>query len=49
MRKTITFILLFMLIYLWTPSVKADSNYKAYEDLSINTGKILEDLTNTNY
>ena len=49
MKKIVTFILLSMMIYLGTPNVKADSNYKAFEDITINTGKLLEDFSDADY
>ena len=50
MMKKITFMILcFMVMYLTMPVIDADSNYHAYEKISVNSGKLLSDFTTSEY
>ncbi len=49
MKKVMTFVLMLCLMYVFTPSVKADSNYQSFETLDIESGKLLEDFSTSDY
>ncbi len=49
MKKIIFVSLCFMLMLAFSPNVKADSNYHAFESITISSGKLLEDFTKSDY
>jgi hypothetical protein len=49
MKKIVFFVLCFMMMYACAFQVEADSNYHAYEELNVNSGKLLDDYTTSEY
>lgn len=49
MKKIIVFIMLFSMLLVSSNCIFADSNYQAFEELEIDSGKLLADFTSSEY
>ncbi len=49
MKKIVFFCLCVSILFIITPSVKADSNYHSFEEIEVSSGKLLEDYTDSEY
>lgn len=49
LKKLIFAMLCFMVTFVCMPNVEADSNYHAYEEITLSSGKLLDDFSDSEY
>lgn len=49
MKKIVFSVLFFMVTFVCMPKIEADSNYHAYEEITLSSGKLLDDFSDSDY